>query len=87
MRGALTFFWRQSLGDGVYGPGLNLVRPDGGSRARYVGTQAGVSLDWLVDRNLSLRFVYGLFGPGRFVEETGPAKTVHFVQANVVFKF
>lgn len=87
LTGAVTLFWRQSLDDGIYGPGLNLVRPDGGSRARHIGTQADVALDWTVNRNLSFRFVYGLFEPGRFVEDTGPAQTVHFVQANAVFKY
>lgn len=85
--GAVTFFWRQSLNDGIYGPALNLLRPDGGSRARYIGTQVDAALDWLVDRNLSFRFVYSFFEPGRFIEETGPAETVQFVQANAVFKY
>ena len=87
LTGALTFFWRHRLEDGIYGPGLDLVRPDGGSRARYIGTQAEAALDWQVGRNLSFRFVYGLFEAGRFIEETGPARTVHFVQANAVFKY
>ena len=82
---ALTFYWRQRLEDGVYGPARNLLRPDGGSRARYVGTQGDVALDKGVSRKLSLRFVYAFFAPGRFIRETGPADTVHFVQANVVF--
>ncbi len=87
LSGALTFFWRQSVEDGIYGPGLNLVRSGAGSRARYIGTQGDAALDWAANRNLSLRFVYGAFEPGRFIEETGPAQTVHFVQANVVFKY
>lgn len=85
--GALTFFWRQSLNDGIYGPALNLLRTDGSSHARYVGTQFETALDWLVNRNLSFRFVYLFFKPGRFIEETGPAKTVQFVQGNVTFKY
>src|SRR5690606_5351406 len=87
LTGALTFFWRESLGDGVYGVGLNLLRPDGGSRARYIGTQFDAALDWAVNRNLNFRFVYGLFDPGQFIEDTGPAAMVHFLQANAVFKF
>jgi hypothetical protein len=32
----------QSRDDGIYGQGHNLVRPDGGSRSGYIGTQADV---------------------------------------------
>jgi len=87
LSGALTFYWRQSLGDGVYGPAINLVRPDGGSTARYVGTQAEIGLDWAYSRNVSVRLVYDLFAPGRYVKETGPGDTMHFVQATVTFKY
>ncbi len=87
LTGALTFYWRHRLEDGIYGPARNLLRPDAGSRARYVGTQADVAFDWNLNRNLSFRFVYSLFEGGRFIEETGPARTVHFVQANAVFKY
>jgi len=87
LSGALTLYWRQSLGDGIYGPAINLMRPDGGSTARYVGTQADVALDWSYNRNVSLRLVYNVFVPGRYVKETGPGDTIHFVQATVTFKY
>jgi hypothetical protein len=87
LSGGMTFFWRQSLGDGVYGPAINLIRADGGSTARYVGTQAEMALDWAHSRNVSLRFAYNLFVPGRFVKETGPGDTMQFVQATVTFKY
>jgi hypothetical protein len=44
LTGAVTFFWRQSLKDGIYGTALNLLRPAGGSRARDVGDQAEIGL-------------------------------------------
>jgi hypothetical protein len=34
-----------------------------------------------------LRFTYGVFEPGAFIEDTGPAWRVHFFQANEVFKY
>jgi hypothetical protein len=43
LSGAAVFYWRQSLGDGIYGLGLNLIRPANGSRARYIGTQGDVT--------------------------------------------
>jgi hypothetical protein len=83
----LTFYWRHRLEDGIYGSARNLLRPDGGSPARYVGTQGEAALDAAISRMLSFRFVYSLFAPGRFIQETGPARTVHFVQANAVLKY
>jgi hypothetical protein len=87
LSGAVTFYWRQSLGDGIYGPAINLVRPDGGSNARYVGTQAEAAVDWAYNRNVSLRIVYDLFAPGQYVKETGPATTIHFFQTTLTFKY
>jgi Alginate export len=63
---AATLYWRQSLGDGIYGSGLNLVRPDGGSRARYIGTQGELGIGWQATRNLNFRATYSLFKPGQF---------------------
>lgn len=82
-----VFYWRQSLDDGIYGSAVNLVRPDGGSNARYIGTQADVGLGWVVNRNLSLRATYSAFWPGPFIEDTGPAKTVHYLLLQTAFQY
>ncbi len=87
LSGGVLFFWRQSLGDGLYGVGGNLIRPDGGSRSRYIGTQGDIVLDWQANRNLSFNFAYSILEPGAYIEDTGPAQTVQFFGAQVVFRF
>ncbi|MFD1703468.1 alginate export family protein [Methylopila henanensis] len=87
LTGAAVFYWRQSLDDGVYGNPGNLIRPSGGSRARYVGTQAEVVLGWEATPNVTLETSYALFEPGRFLSETGPGKTVHFVGGEIQFRY
>lgn len=87
LSGALTLFFRQSLNDGIYNPALYLLRTTRNSRSRYIGTQFESAIDQLVNRNLNFRFVYSFFIPGRFIEETGPSKTVQFVQVNAVFVY
>jgi alginate export protein len=87
LTGALTFFWRQRLDDGIYGPSLNVLRPAGDSRARYIGRQAEVALSWQANRHVSFRAVYSIFEPGRFIEDTGPAKTVRFTRLQAAFAF
>jgi len=73
-----VFYWRESLGDGIYGAPGNLLRSAEGSRSRYIGTQADVVLGWEATRNLSFEVSYSVFDPGPFIKDTGPSKTVHF---------
>jgi hypothetical protein len=87
LSGALVFYWRESLGDGVYGNAGNLLRSADGSRARHIGTQADVVLAWEASRTLSFEFAYSAFSSGRFIEETGPAETVHFVGVEIKHQF
>jgi Alginate export len=87
LTGAATFFWRQSVGDGIYGPALNVLRPAGGSEARFIGNQGEMALAWQANRNWSFRTVYSIFVPGRFVEDTGPARTIRFLRLQAAFAF
>jgi hypothetical protein len=87
LSGAAICYWRESLGDGVYGAPGNLLRSAGSSRARYIGTQADVVLGWEGTRNLSFQFAYSVFEPGQFLKDTGPSKTAHFVGAETAFRF
>ena len=84
---AAVFYWRESLSDGVYGNPGNLLRAAGTSRARYIGTQADLVLGWAATQNLSFAVSYSIFEPGRFIAETGPAKTVQFVGTEVQYRF
>ncbi|RZN33756.1 alginate export family protein [Bradyrhizobium sp. Leo121] len=84
---ATVFYWRESLGDGVYGAGGDLVRPSGNSRARYIGTQADVILGWQPVPWFSAAFSYSAFVPGPFIQETGWGETAHFVGLEAMLKF
>lgn len=87
LSGATIFYWRESLGDGVYDTPGSLIRASGGSDARYIGTQADVVLGWTPARGVDIEAIYSLFEPGRFIEETGPSKTVHFIGAELQIRF
>ncbi|MGY3138296.1 hypothetical protein ACVWZM_008978 [Bradyrhizobium sp. USDA 4501] len=84
---ATVFYWRESLGDGIYGPGGNLVRPSDDSRSRYIGTQADVILGWQPVPWFSAALSYSIFVPGQFIQDTGPSKTAHFVGVEAMLKF
>jgi hypothetical protein len=87
LSGAAVFYWRESLGDGIYDSSGALVRPSDNSRARYIGTQADVVLGWEPTRWFSAELAYSVFTPGQFIKDTGPSKTAHFVGFETVVKF
>jgi hypothetical protein len=87
LQGAAVFYWRESLADGIYDPGGNLARSAGGSRARYIGTQLDVVLGWEPNRWFSAELAYSTFAPGRFIEDTGPSKTTHFIGFETAIRF
>jgi hypothetical protein len=81
------FHWRESLGDGIYNvPGF-LVRSEAGSRARRIGTQGSLSVTWSPARTFDLKATFGFFEAGPFLEDTGPAKTTHFLGAEARFRY
>lgn len=87
LSGGAVLYWRESMGDGIYDTGGNIVRSAGGSRARYIGTQADLVLGWEPARWLSAELAYSLFVPGHFIEDTGPSNTAHFIGFETVVKF
>lgn len=85
-------FWRESLNDGVYGVGGNLIRPSYisglvSSQARYLGTQPNAIMNWDVQRHFTAVFIYTHFFPSAFLHQTGAAKPVDYVSAWLDFKF
>ena len=85
--GAAVWYWRESTDDGIYDLGGNLVRGDGGSDERFIGTQAEVVLTYEFNRNLNAMASYSRFYPGAFIDDTGPSKTVDFVGAEINLQF
>jgi hypothetical protein len=84
---ASVFYWRQSTGDGIYDTAGNLIRGDGGSKARFIGTQVEAVLEYEYSRNLGFLVSYSQFRPGRYIKETGPSETVHFAGTEIEFRF
>jgi Alginate export len=82
-----VFFWRESLRDGVYDVAGNLVRAGAGTNARYIGSQPALTLEWEVDRHLTIVVDLECFLAGPFLRETGPADDVVFAASWVTFTF
>jgi hypothetical protein len=84
----VAFYWRQSDDDGVYAlGGMDLLRADTGTDARYIGTQAELLLEYQVNRHLSAAASYSIFTAGDFIEDTGADDTIHFVGLELIYRF
>lgn len=81
------FSWRESLGDGVYGVGGNLLRPGTGTKARYVASQPSAVAEWRPQRHITVIAIYTHSSPGSFLRETGPAESVNYVSVWLSYKF
>lgn len=82
------FFRRESLQDGVYGLGANLLRSGRENQARYIGSQPSVGIYWQADRHFSLSAVYAHFSVGPFLTESAtPGRNVNYAAIWATYKF
>ena len=81
------WFWRESLEDGLYQIGGALIRPSGGSRARYIGNQINFELRWSLDLHTTIAVNLAGFFTGRFLKDTGPADNVAFSNVGITYRF
>lgn len=80
-------YWRQSTGDGIYAISGALVRSGRGSNARFIGTQAEIAVAWQATPELNLAASVGVFDPGPFIRETGPAQLIKLVGVMANYRF
>jgi len=73
------FFWRESLGDGLYLPSSTLQVPGVGNPERYVGSQGAVLVRWQATRHILLAGTYSHFFTGPFLQFAGLGNDVDFV--------
>ena len=82
-----AWFWRESLEDGLYQIGGALIRPSGGSRARYIGSQINFELRWALDMHTTIAVNLAGFFTGGFLKDTGPADDVAFSNVGITYRF
>jgi hypothetical protein len=88
LTGDYDFFWRESLNDGVYGLGVNLLRDGGTNKARFVGSQPSAGLYWQRNRHLSTSVAYAHFFVGHFLTNSLPrGRAVAYAAAWMTYKF
>jgi hypothetical protein len=80
------FFWRESLGDGVYTIGGTPERR-GVAGSRYVGNSPAVTAVWNPTRHVSLLAQYVHFFPGGFFRANPPDKETDYFTMWLDYKF
>ena len=80
------FFWRESLGDGVYRISGTPLRTSVGG-GRYVGNSPAATVVWNPTRHLSVLASYVHFFPGPFFEANPPNKNTDYFTVWLDYKF
>jgi hypothetical protein len=84
----LDFFWRESLQDGIYGLGVNLLRSGLDNRNRYIGSQPSAGVYWQASRHIGLATAYTHFSVGPFLTHSAsPGKEVDYAAIWASYKF
>jgi hypothetical protein len=83
-----NIFWRTSLQDGIYGPGVNLLVSGEGNPERYVGSQPSVGAYWRASRHVSVSAAYVHFYVGSFLMNASPqGKDLNYTAVWTTYKF
>jgi len=73
------FFWRQSLGDGLYLPSVVVQVPGAGNPERYVGSQGALLVQWRATRHASFGGTISHLFAGPFLHAAGFSDDVTFI--------
>ncbi len=71
-------FWRESIHDGLYGFAGNLYKMGEPSRARMIGQQAEIDVNYSIAPHTLLRAVYQHFFAGEYLRQTAPGRDVNY---------
>lgn len=87
LRADLHYFRRAETTDGLYDATGLISRDPGPSKAKYVGSEIDIMVNWKIDRHLEAYFGYSHFFPGEFINESGDDDHLDFVYAAVTYTF
>jgi hypothetical protein len=81
-------FWRQRLGDGVYGLGVNLIVPGRASSERFLGNKPTAGLYWHLNRHIDVSAAYAYFIAGPFLTQAPQmGRNVGYAAVWTTYKF
>jgi hypothetical protein len=81
------FFWRASDRDALYSKAGAVLRPGGGTTARYVGAEIDLLANYAFISHLLGYAGYSRFFPGEFIHRTGPSRDSDFLYGALQYTF
>jgi Alginate export len=82
-----SFFWRESVADGIYSVLDALQRTGRLSAARYVGAQASAPLQISIDRHFTYTALVTRFFAGQYLKQTPPGRSVTYFTTFLTYRF
>lgn len=80
-------FWRYSIHDGIYTPGIALIYSGKNNPYRFIGAQLSGDITYTPDSMLYFRGELTWFNSGDFLKAAGPGKDILFAGITVQLKF
>ncbi len=82
-----SFFWRQSVEDGIYGISVNLLKSSKLSKARYIANQPDLQIQYFLNRHLTLVGILTEFRAGDFILQTPPSKSIGYATVYATYRY
>ena len=82
-----SFYWRQSLDDGLYSLNLFPYAPAGSGDERTIGRELSLTFGWNLDRHVGFWTVFSWTEPGAFLEDSGFLEDQLFTSATITVRF
>ena len=82
-----SFFWRESIHDGIYSVVGSLYRTGRQSAARFIGAQVSLPVQIQLERHLSYTALVSRFFAGQYLKETPPGRSVTYFTNFVTYRF
>ena len=87
LRPDVTFFWRESVHDGIYSSLGIVLRSGAESTARFIGTHSTMQVDDRIDAHTLVSISYTHFAAGEFIKDTPPGKNTDYFTSFVTYRF
>ena len=81
------FIWRDSLNDGIYSIGNELLVSGQSSQARYVGTQPELEIKYTFNSYLDLKATFVYFKSGSFIRQASSGQDITYLSSMLTIRF
>ena len=80
-------FWRYSLHDGIYTPGVAMIYPAEDGTSKFIGHQVSGTLEYIPNPFLFIRVETTWFKAGDYLKSVGAGKNIYYFGVTTTFRF